>query len=75
MIIDDVRSKIKSKYRLLQEKETLITAESIRDAYLGIQLQLKGNKLKELLYYYQKIWEPKRLMAIEGILLAYCGIY
>jgi site-specific recombinase XerD len=57
--IDDVRFKIKEKYRILCEKEGLITAETVKQAYLGVHAQLKGHQLTELLKYYTKIWKPK----------------
>lgn len=57
--IDNVRFKIKEKYRALCDKDMLITAETVKQAYLGLHTQLKGHKLIELLDYYYKIWEPK----------------
>jgi integrase/recombinase XerD len=57
--IEDVRFMIKEKYRLLCDKETLITAETVKQAYLGTHTLLKGHKLSELLDYYYKIWKPK----------------
>lgn len=57
--IEDVRYKIKEKYRLLYDKEILITAETVKQAYLGTHALLKGHKLVELIDYYNKIWEPK----------------
>jgi len=57
--IEDVRYKIKEKYRLLYDKEILITAETVKQAYLGTHALLKGHKLVELMDYYNKIWEPK----------------
>ena len=57
--IDDVRAKIKEKYRELEVRGMLITAETVKQAYLGVQTSLKGHKLSELLDYYYKIWEPK----------------
>jgi len=57
--LDGIRLKIKSKYRLLKESELLITAESVKQAYLGIHSTQKGHKLAELLDYYKKIWEDK----------------
>jgi integrase/recombinase XerD len=57
--IEDVRFKIKEKYRLLCDKETLITAETVKQAYRGTHTALKGHKLFELLDYYDKIWKPK----------------
>ena len=57
--IDDVREKIRNKYRVLHQAEILITAESIKQEYLGIHSQLKGHKLIELMSYYKKIMEPE----------------
>ena len=57
--IVDVRFKIREKYRALCDTEALITAESVKQAYLGGHTILKGHKLVELLDYYYKIWEPK----------------
>ncbi|HZK62953.1 MAG TPA: site-specific integrase [Puia sp.] len=57
--IDDVRFKIKHKYRLLQENDFLITAETLKQEYFGVQTRQKGHKLHELLDYYKKIWEEK----------------
>jgi len=57
--IDDVRFKIKSKYRMLQDSTALITAEAVKQAYLGEHILQKGHKLIELVNYYQKIWEAK----------------
>ncbi|HEX9503021.1 MAG TPA: Arm DNA-binding domain-containing protein [Patescibacteria group bacterium] len=59
LFIEDVRFKIKEKYRILCDKEVLVTAETVKQAYLGTHLLLKGHKLVELLEYYCKIWEPK----------------
>jgi len=56
--IEDVRFKIKEKYRTLCDKEMLVNAETVK-AYLGTHTALKGHKLVELLNYYCKIWEPK----------------
>lgn len=57
--IDDVREKIRNKYRVLQQAEVLTTAESVKQEYLGIHSQLKGHKLIELMNYYKKIMEPE----------------
>ncbi|MEI9911573.1 MAG: site-specific integrase [Bacteroidota bacterium] len=57
--LENIRLAIKDKFRKLQDAHELITAESVKNAYLGIQTQLKGHKLKELLAYYKKIWELK----------------
>lgn len=57
--IDAVRDKIRNKYRVLQQAEALITAEKIKEEYIGIHSQLKGHKLIELLTYYKKIWEKE----------------
>jgi site-specific recombinase XerD len=57
--IDDVRFKIKHKYRFLQESDSLITAEILKQEYFGVQTRQKGHKLLALLDYYKKIWEEK----------------
>jgi len=57
--IDEVRTNIKAQYKLLQQNHLLITAETVKDAYLGINSQLKGHKLKELCNYFKTIWEEK----------------
>lgn len=57
--LDDIRYKIKSKYRMLKENESLITAEKVKEAYEGIHACLKGHTLVELTTYYKKIWEGK----------------
>ena len=57
--IEEYRFKIKQKYRELQEQDALITAASVKNAYLGIHTKLKGHSLVELLDYYDKIWKDK----------------
>lgn len=57
--VEDTRHKIRSKYRMLKESEALVTAESVKQAYLGIHTSQKGHTLKELTEYYKKIWEDK----------------
>jgi len=57
--IEDVRFKIKEKYRQLCDKDALITAEIVKQAYLGNHLQLKGHKLTELMKFYCDIWKEK----------------
>lgn len=57
--IDDVRFKIKEKYRALCDRDLLVTAETVKQAYLGVHTVLKGHKLTDLMAYYKKIWEPK----------------
>jgi integrase/recombinase XerD len=52
---EDIRHKIRSKYRMLKESEALLTAESVKQAYLGIHTSQKGHTLKELTGYYKKI--------------------
>src|SRR5690606_27222089 len=46
-------------YRKLIDDEKLVTAETVRDVYLGVQAQLKGHRLKDLTKYFEKIWEHK----------------
>jgi len=57
--IDDIRFKIRAQYRMLQDIDALITAESVKAAYLGIHALQKGYTLNELTEYYKKIWEQK----------------
>lgn len=57
--IEQVRTDIKQKYRELKLANELLTSNAVKQAYLGKQFALKGHKLKELLDYYKKIWEPK----------------
>ena len=57
--IEDVRYKIKQKYRELKTQNALLTATSVKQAYLGNYTLLRGHKLMELLAFFQKIWEPK----------------
>ncbi|RPD44007.1 site-specific integrase [Paracnuella aquatica] len=57
--LDDIRHKIRSKYRMLKENESLITAEKVKEAYEGILSCQKGHTLAELMAYYKKIWETK----------------
>lgn len=53
--ITDVRARIRAKYRELERNEELITAESVRDAYFGVQAGLKGHTLRELIKYYRQM--------------------
>lgn len=57
--IEDVRYQIKSKYRMLQESGALITAETVKQAFLGMHNAQKGHQLLELTEYYKKIWGNK----------------
>lgn len=57
--LDNIRLSVKDKYRKLVDKEALVTAQAVKEAYLGVQTHLKGHRLKELLDYFKKIWEPK----------------
>lgn len=57
--LDNIRLAVKDKYRKLVDREVVVTAQIVKEAYLGVQTQLKGHRLKELLSYYKKIWEPK----------------
>lgn len=57
--IENVRYRIKEKYRTLENKGELITAENVKCAYLEVQSKQRGHKLLELLDYYKKIWEFK----------------
>lgn len=57
--IEDVRYRIKEKYRQLEDACGLITAETVKQAYLGRHVEQKGHMLLELTEYYKKIWEAK----------------
>lgn len=57
--LDDIRHKIRSKYRMLKESEFLLTAERVKEAYEGILASQKGHTLMELITYYKKIWKTK----------------
>jgi site-specific recombinase XerD len=57
--INDVRFRIEEKYRELERQQVLITAQSIKDAYSGVQKKLKGHTLFELTQYFEKIWKCK----------------
>ncbi len=57
--IDDARFKLKQKYRALEENGSIITAETIKQAYLGVQFMQKQYTLTELLDYYYRIWKDK----------------
>jgi len=51
--IEDVRFRLKEKYRLLLDKQSTITAQAIKDAYLGKHaLQKSGHTVMELLKYH-----------------------
>lgn len=52
--IDEVRAQIRAQYKLLQTNQMLVTAETVKDAYLGTNSQLK-----EICKYYKDIWEHK----------------
>ncbi|HEX5024562.1 MAG TPA: site-specific integrase [Agriterribacter sp.] len=57
--IDDARFRLKQKYRALEESGSIITAETIKQAYLGVQSMQKQYTLTELLDYYYRIWKDK----------------
>lgn len=57
--LDNIRKGVKEKYRGLLDGGQLVTAACVRDAYLGVQTQLKKYTLRALLKYYKEIWEVK----------------
>ncbi|MBN8880458.1 MAG: site-specific integrase [Sphingobacteriales bacterium] len=57
--IRDVRYRLTEKHRELERQAELITAMSVKQAYLGVQKKIKGRKLLELTEYYEKIWKDK----------------
>jgi integrase/recombinase XerD len=55
-LIEDVRFRLKDKYRILSENQCSITADAIKEAYLGIHASQKSrHSLLELLKYHKKI--------------------
>jgi len=57
--IESVRFRLRDKYRSLDDAGALITADTVKAAYLGVQSLQRGHKLIELTDYYKKIWEEK----------------
>ncbi len=58
--IEEVRFKIREKYRLLSEKEAILSAEAVKLAYLGNHaIQRPGHTLCELMALHTKIQFPK----------------
>ena len=53
--LDNVKFKIKEKYRSLLDKDAAITAQIIKDAYLGNQGEPKGHSICELMTYHEKM--------------------
>jgi hypothetical protein len=53
--LDNVLFKIKEKYRSFLDNELPVTAQGIKDAYLGIQPAPKGHTLCELIAYHSKM--------------------
>lgn len=54
-----MRFKIKQGYRELEKQNALITAETVKQTYLGVHLSQKGHTVIELLDYFEKIWKDK----------------
>lgn len=57
--ISEARDGIKQKYRWMRAEEIEITAESVKQYYLGEALPQKGKQLFDLLDYFSKIFEYK----------------
>ena len=53
--LDNVRFMIKEKYRALVNKDVPITAQGIKDAFLGNQVEQKGHSMIELMAYHTKV--------------------
>ncbi len=53
--IDDVRFKLKQKYRELQDSGKPLTAQLVKDAYIGNFTKKTGHKLLELVNYHKEI--------------------
>ncbi len=58
-MIADTRQGIKEKYRWMKVEELEITADSLKQYYLGEVVTQKGKQLFELLDYFYKIFEDK----------------
>ena len=55
--INDVRSYITAKYRMLQHKEEVITAQKVKDAYISKQTHKRSDRtLSELVKYHTQIF-------------------
>lgn len=57
--ISETRDGIKQKYRWMRAEEIDITAESVKQYYLGEAIPQKGKQLLDLLDYFSKIFEDK----------------
>lgn len=57
--INETRSGIRARYRELRSEGVEITAERIKQAYLGEDVVQKGKQLFDLLEYFKKIFESK----------------
>ncbi|WP_018616335.1 site-specific integrase [Segetibacter koreensis] len=57
--LENVRFKIKEKYRALVDKDLPITAKGIKDVFLGNQVEQKGHSLSELVAYHAKMQGEK----------------
>jgi integrase/recombinase XerD len=53
--LDNVKFKIKEKYRSLLDKEVTITAQIMKNAYLGNEPEQKGHSICELMAYHTKM--------------------
>lgn len=58
-MIGETRQGIKEKYRWMKAEEMEITAESLKQFYLGDAIPQKGKQLFDLLDYFTKIFEVK----------------
>lgn len=57
--IAETRDGIKQKYRWMRSEEIDITAESVKQYFLGEAIPQKGKQLFDLLNYFSKIFEDK----------------
>jgi len=53
--IDKVRFRLRETYRQLQNEDQILTADSVKNAYLGRNSNKKGHTLCELVKYHNKI--------------------
>lgn len=73
--IDEVRFRLKQKYLELEHEKEIITAQVIKEAYLGVRLKSKRHTLLELTVYFEKIWTTKIEFKNYGTTIAYLKLF
>lgn len=57
--IEKVRFRLRETYRKLQEEDNILSAQSVKEAYLGRNSNKKGHTLCELIKYHNKIFSAE----------------